>query len=104
MVGMVLASSELKQLWLKELEIMRLRLADVRVKFSKGLAERISNRDFSFIQKQRGMFSYSGLSKEVIHKLRDEYHIYALDSGRICVGALNDSNLDYVCDAINKAL
>jgi aromatic-amino-acid transaminase len=60
--------------------------------------------DFSYVIDQRGMFSYSGLTKEQVRRLREEYSIYALDSGRICVAALNSKNIDYVANAIAKVL
>jgi aromatic-amino-acid transaminase len=60
--------------------------------------------DFNFIIEQRGMFSYSGLTKEQVQRLREEYSIYAIDSGRICVAALNTKNIDYVAQAIAKVL
>ena len=60
--------------------------------------------DFSFVIEQRGMFSYSGLTKEQVLRLRAEYSIYAIDSGRICVAALNSKNIDYVAEAIAKVL
>ena len=53
---------------------------------------------------QRGMFSYSGLTKAQVHRLRDEFSIYAVDSGRICVAALNSRNVDYVAEAVAKVL
>ena len=60
--------------------------------------------DWSFILKQRGMFSYSGLSKEQVRRLREEYSIYTIDTGRICVAALASKNVDYVADAIAKVI
>ena len=60
--------------------------------------------DFSFVVEQRGMFSYSGLTKEQVHRLRKEYSVYAIDSGRICVAALNTRNVDYVAKAIASVL
>jgi aromatic-amino-acid transaminase len=60
--------------------------------------------DFSFVVEQRGMFSYSGLTKEQVHRLRSEHSIYAIDSGRICVAALNTKNVDYVANAIAKVI
>ena len=69
-----------------------------------GLVERIAANgvqgDFSFIERQRGMFSYSGLTREQVERLREEFGIYAVGSGRICVAALNDANLDAVAAAI----
>ena len=56
--------------------------------------------DFSFVVRQRGMFSYSGLTKDQVHRLREKYSVYAIDSGRICVAALNSRNIDYVARAI----
>src|SRR5206468_3359841 len=74
----------------------------------RGSVERIHARapgaDFSFVLAQRGMFSYSGLSKAQVQRLRAEYSIYAIDTGRICVAALNSKNVDYVADAIAKVI
>jgi aromatic-amino-acid transaminase len=74
----------------------------------KQLVEKIrairADFDLGFIVDQRGMFSYSGLTKAQVHRLRDEYSIYAIDSGRICVAALNSKNIDYVAQAIAKVL
>jgi aromatic-amino-acid transaminase len=60
--------------------------------------------DFSFVVQQRGMFSYSGLTKQQVERLRTEFSIYAVDTGRICVAALNSKNIDRVVDAIAKVL
>ena len=60
--------------------------------------------EFGFIQQQAGMFSYSGLSKAQVDRLREEYAIYAIGTGRICVAALNSKNIDYVCQAIAKVI
>ena len=60
--------------------------------------------DFGFIDRQAGMFSYSGLSKAQVARLREEFAIYAVDSGRICVSALNTSNLEYVASAIARVV
>jgi aromatic-amino-acid transaminase len=60
--------------------------------------------DFSFIMEQRGMFSYSGLTRDQVMRLRSEYAIYAIDSGRICVAALNSKNIDYVAKAVANVL
>ncbi|MEI6518144.1 MAG: aminotransferase class I/II-fold pyridoxal phosphate-dependent enzyme, partial [bacterium] len=80
--------------------VMRTRIHEMRELFASKLAEAIPHRNFSFILKQRGMFSYSGLSVEVVRELRERYHIYALDSGRICVAAMNPQNIDYICDSM----
>ena len=61
-------------------------------------------RDFSFVTRQRGMFSYSGLTSAQVDRLREEYGIYAVSTGRICLAALNSRNIDYVADAIAAIL
>lgn len=101
-VAMVLASPELRALWESELASMRDRIKQMRALLVERLKERLPDRDFSSVLAQRGMFSYSGLSKEQVKRLRDEFSIYAVDTGRICVAALNTRNVDYVADAIAK--
>ena len=100
LVTIALTTPELRTLWEKELGDMRTRIHEIRQVFADKLAEALPRRDFSFILKQTGMFSYSGLSTGIISELRERYHIYALDSGRICVAALNHKNVQYVCDSI----
>src|SRR5512135_33116 len=103
-VATVLATPELRALWEKELAGMRERIKAMR----KALVEKIKSRapkaDFGFVLAQRGMFSYSGLNKERVARLRAEFSIYAIDTGRICVAALNSKNIDYVADAIAKVI
>jgi aromatic-amino-acid transaminase len=74
----------------------------------KRLVEQVQARapgtDLGFVLRQRGMFSYSGLTREQVRRLREEYSIYAIDSGRICVAALNTKNVDYVAGAIAKVI
>ena len=100
LIALVLSTPELRTLWESELTVMRTRIHEMRELFASKLAEAIPHRDFSFILKQRGMFSYSGLSVEIVRELRERYHIYALDSGRICVAAMNPQNIDYICDSM----
>lgn len=104
LISIALTTPELRTLWEKELDEMRSRILDMRKLFVSRLADAVPERDFSFMLKQRGMFSYSGLSVEVVRELRERYHIYALDSGRICVAALNQGNIDLVCGAIASIL
>lgn len=104
LVATALTTPELRSLWEAELEEMRLRILEMRRSFASTLREMIPDRDFSFIEKQRGMFSYSGLSKDVITTLRERFHIHALDSGRICVAAMNTRNIEYICRSIATAL
>jgi aromatic-amino-acid transaminase len=76
----------------------------MRKLFTEKLREVIPDRDFSFIMKQRGMFSYSGLSREAVVALREQFAIYAIESGRICVAAMNPSNIDYTVNSIAAVL
>jgi aromatic-amino-acid transaminase len=103
-VVMVLTDPELRSLWEKELGEMRDRIKVMRRQLVEKIRAIRADFDMGFIAEQRGMFSYSGLTKEQVHKLRDEYSIYALDSGRICVAALNSKNIDYVAQAVAKVL
>ncbi|WP_250512756.1 amino acid aminotransferase [Caballeronia sp. INDeC2] len=103
-VAAVLASPELRATWEQELGEMRDRIRAMR----NGLVERLKasgvDRDFSFVNKQRGMFSYSGLTAAQVDRLREEFGIYAVSTGRICVAALNTRNLDAVANAVAAVL
>ncbi|MDR6946337.1 aromatic-amino-acid transaminase [Pseudomonas sp. 2957] len=103
-VAAVLNSPELRAKWEAELAEMRLRIRGMREQMVALLAEKAPGRDFSFVGRQRGMFSYSGLTTEQVHRLRNEFGIYALDTGRICVAALNQSNIKAVTDAIVQVI
>ncbi|PTT01187.1 amino acid aminotransferase [Pseudomonas sp. HMWF006] len=103
-VAAVLNSPELRAHWEAELAEMRLRIRGMREQMVALLAEKAPGRDFSFVGRQRGMFSYSGLTTEQVHRLRNEFGIYALDTGRICVAALNQSNIKAVTDAIVQVI
>ena len=102
-VATVLSTPELRQLWEDELAGMRVRIKQMRDELVRKLAEKAPGSDFEFVREQVGMFSYSGLTKEQVEKLRAE-SIYAVDTGRICVAALNSKNIDRVVDAIAKVL
>jgi aromatic-amino-acid transaminase len=104
LIATVLTTPELRSMWEKELEEMRLRILEMRRVFTRTLRETIPDRDFSFIEKQRGMFSYSGLSKDVVQALRERFHIHALDSGRICIAAMNTRNIEHICRSIATIL
>ncbi|WP_405121985.1 amino acid aminotransferase [Pseudomonas sp. M20] len=103
-VAAVLNSPELRAQWEAELAEMRLRIRGMREQMVALLTEKAPGRDFSFVGRQRGMFSYSGLTTEQVHRLRNEFGIYALDTGRICVAALNQSNIKAVTDAIVQVI
>ena len=99
-VATVLATPELRSLWEQELQQMRNRIREMRLQLVEKVQARAPGFDFGFVTRQRGMFSYSGLSKQAVARLRDEFSIYAVDTGRICVAALNSHNIDYVANAI----
>jgi aromatic-amino-acid transaminase len=103
-VGLVLGSAELRQKWETELTEMRLRIQKMRMLFVQRLKARGITRDFSFIEQQRGMFSFSGLELEKVRRLRSEFGLYIVDSGRICIAAMNENNLDYITEAISQVL
>ncbi|MBJ9663809.1 amino acid aminotransferase [Burkholderia gladioli] len=104
LVSAVLASPELYASWVQELGEMRDRIRAMR----NGLVERLKasgvDRDFGFINAQRGMFSYSGLTAAQVDRLREEFGIYAVSTGRICVAALNTRNIDSVAAAVAAVL
>ncbi|WP_150303750.1 amino acid aminotransferase [Pseudomonas saliphila] len=99
-VAAVLSNPELYALWEDELAEMRERIRGMRQAMAEKLKAAGVEQDVDFIQRQRGMFSYSGLSKEQVKRLADEFGIYAVSSGRICVAALNMNNIDYVANAM----
>ena len=103
-VAMVLNTPELRALWEKELGEMRVRIKAMRQKLVDGLKAAGVKEDMSFITQQIGMFSYSGLSKDQMVRLRDEFGVYGTDTGRMCVAALNSKNIDYVCASIAKVI
>ena len=103
-VATVLNSDELRQMWEAELGEMRQRIHGMRQQMVSLLAEYGAKRDFSFVGRQAGMFSYSGLTVEQVARLKNEFGIYALDTGRIAVAALNQSNIHVVTKAIVEVL
>ena len=102
--AMVLATPELRALWESELGQMRDRIKVMRRELVAKVRAIRADFDLSFVIQQRGMFSYSGLSKQQVQRLRQEYSIYAIESGRICVAALNSRNIDYSARAIATVL
>lgn len=103
-VAMVLDTPELRTLWEKELGDMRGRIRQMRVALAKNLKAAGVKQDMNFITQQIGMFSYSGLNKDQMVRLRTEFGVYGTDTGRMCVAALNSRNLDYVCESIAKVM
>jgi aromatic-amino-acid transaminase len=103
-VAAVLGDAKLRALWEEELAEMRNRIKAMRKALVEGLKARGVQGDYSFVLKQNGMFSYSGLSTAQVDRLRSEFGIYAVSSGRVCVAALNSKNIDYVCNALAAVL
>ncbi|CAD0298929.1 aspartate/tyrosine/aromatic aminotransferase [Xanthomonas hortorum pv. cynarae] len=99
LVAGVLTSPELRDLWEQELTEMRERIHALRAGLVAKLAT-LGAPEFDFIQRQAGMFSYSGLTRTQVDRLRDEFAIYAVGTGRICVAALSQRNLEYVAQAV----
>ncbi|MCF5714134.1 MULTISPECIES: aromatic amino acid transaminase [Pseudomonas syringae group] len=96
----VLNTPLLRDQWLSEVEAMRLRIIDMRTRLVSALVQKVPGRDFSFILRQSGMFSYTGLTPQQVDELKDVHGIYMLRSGRVCMAGLNEGNVDKVCDAI----
>lgn len=103
-VAIALTDPKLRSAWEQEVAEMRARIHRMRRLFAERLNGHGTGRDFGFIVDQRGMFSYSGLSAEEARRLRSDFGVYVVESGRICVAALNDANIDYVCEAIARVL
>jgi aromatic-amino-acid transaminase len=103
-VAAVLATPELRQMWEDELAGMRVRIRTMRVSLVEKLKAKGVAQDFSFVAQQRGMFSYTGLSSEQVERMRSEFGIYAVSTGRICLAALNSKNIDYVAEAISEVI
>jgi aromatic-amino-acid transaminase len=103
-VATVLNTPELRKLWEKELGDMRVRIKQMRIALVEKLKAAGVKQDMSFITQQIGMFSYSGLTKDQMVRLRNEFGVYGTDTGRMCVAALNSKNIDHVCASIAKVV
>ncbi len=103
-VATVLGTPELRAQWEQELAEMRVRIKQMRHKLVDGLKAAGVKQDMGFITSQIGMFSYSGLSKDQMVRLRSEFGVYGTDTGRMCVAALNSKNIDHVCASIARVV
>ena len=103
-VGSILHDAELRSLWLSEVKAMRERINSLRRLFVEKIAARGTPIDFSFIENERGMFSFLGLDKATIVRLREEFHVYMVETSRINLAGINSSNVDYVADSIAAVL
>ncbi|AQR66481.1 aromatic amino acid aminotransferase [Aquaspirillum sp. LM1] len=100
----VMNTPELRATWEGEVAEMRERIKAMRQKLFEVLTAKVPGRDFSYFVKQRGMFSYTGLSPEQVDRLREEFAVYLVRSGRMCVAGLNTRNVEYVADAMAAVL
>lgn len=103
-VAAILANPALRQEWEDELAGMRVRIREMRVSLVEKLKAQGIAQDFAFVAKQRGMFSYTGLTAAQVEKLKTDFGVYAVSTGRICVAALNSKNIDYVAESIANVL
>jgi aromatic-amino-acid transaminase len=103
-VAAVLSNPEWRALWESELAGMRTRIKAMRQSLVDGLRAAGVKQDMGFITRQVGMFSYSGLSRDQMVRLREEFGVYGTDTGRMCVAALNSRNIDHVCASIAKVI
>jgi aspartate/tyrosine/aromatic aminotransferase len=103
-VSRILSSFDLRKRWEEELANIRLRIHEMRKALYSKLQSQASSVDFSYLEKQKGMFSFSGLHPNQVHELRQEKGIYMLSNGRINVAGLNPKNIDYVVDAVISVL
>ncbi len=103
-VATVLGTPELRAQWEQELGEMRVRIKQMRQKLVDGLKAAGVKQDMGFITQQIGMFSYSGLTKDQMVRLRTEFGVYGTDTGRMCVAALNSRNIEHVCASIARVV
>ncbi|MCG9722769.1 amino acid aminotransferase [Shewanella sp. Isolate7] len=103
-VETILGSDELKQQWLDELKVMRDRINGNRAMLVNKLIEKGVTRDFSFIAKQKGMFSFLGITPEQVAQLQADHSIYMVDSSRISIAGIGNGNVDYLAESIAKVL
>ena len=99
-VSTILGSTELTQMWHDELDEMRNRINGLRTLIKESLAAKGIEQDFSFIDRQNGMFSFLGINKEQIERLQKEYSIYIVGSSRVNVAGISDANIDYFANAV----
>jgi aspartate/tyrosine/aromatic aminotransferase len=101
---MILNDTDLRNDWLDELGGMRKRMNEMRKLIVAGLGKTEQDRDFSHIERARGMFCYLGVSPEQVARLKQDYGIYLVDSGRINVCGITRDNVDYLSDSIAAVL
>jgi aromatic-amino-acid transaminase len=103
-VALILSDPDLRARWEAELAGMRDRIKRMRSLFVRTLKEKGVNRDFGFIERQKGMFSFVGIPAEDVRRLRNEYSLYMVESSRMCVAAMNERNVGPICDALAEVV
>ena len=104
LVDNVLNDADLTSQWEAELKEMRERIIKMRQILNDKLSQALPERDFSYLVKQQGMFSYTGLTAEQVDILKDQYGIYLVRSGRMCAAGLNLNNIDYVAESVAEVI
>ncbi len=104
LVALILGDDQLRALWVSELQGMCERINSLRSVFASKLQAACGGRDFSFIERQRGMFSFLGLTVEQVEALRHQHSVYMVGSSRVSISGLNQCNLDYVANAVGAVL
>ena len=100
----VLGDPALNALWQEELEAMRGRIREMRRLFAATMRSLGTPRDFGFLEGQRGMFSFSGIGRDEVIRLREEFGVYLIENGRINVAGMTPANMPYLCQSIARVL
>ena len=100
----VLADADLRPMWEAELAAMRQRILQMRQSLHDVISAKVPGRDFGYFLTQRGMFSYTGLGAAQVDRLRDEFAVYLVRSGRICIAGLNEGNVERTAQAMAAVL
>jgi len=103
-VATILGTPELRTLWFGEVDAMRVRIRAMRERLHAVVSAKVPGRDFGYFLSQRGMFSYTGLSVDQVNRLREEFGVYILRSGRMCVAGLNTGNVERTAEAMAAVL
>ncbi|HJV69217.1 amino acid aminotransferase [Ideonella sp.] len=104
LVATILGTPELRALWAGEVDAMRARIRSMRERLHAVVSAKVPGRDFSYFLTQRGMFSYTGLTPAQVERLRSEFGVYVLRSGRMCVAGLNNGNVERTAEAMAAVL
>ena len=103
-IDIILSSEQLTEQWISEVANMRNRINSLRSTLSQQIATNGISRDFTFLERQSGMFSFMGLTVEQVHRMRDEFSIYIVDSARVNVASFNQQNMAYFIEALATVL